>query len=43
MKYVKRSLKEMMREEKEEVLVELRMLLENFEGVLTLVEVLDRL
>jgi hypothetical protein len=42
-KYVKRSLKEMMREEKEEVLVELRMLLENFEGVLTLVEVLDRL
>lgn len=32
-----------MREEKEEVLVELRMLLENFEGVLTLVEVLDRL
>lgn len=33
----------MMREEKEEVLVELRMLLENFEGVLTLVEVLDRL
>lgn len=33
----------MMREEKEEVLVELRMLLENFEGVVTLVEVLDRL